>query len=116
MTMQTRDRRRSKRRNIVHFLSVFQRHTNEFLGVLVDISPEGGMLTSELPFPVDTFLELRMFLPRKDENPAHLDFDAQACWCRRSINPCLFDTGLQLIDISEKNLDKINELINCYGR
>jgi hypothetical protein len=57
-----------------------------------------------------------MYLPKEDENPAYLDFDVQVCWCQKSINPCLFDAGLQLIDISEKNLAKLNELIYCYGR
>ena len=109
------DKRRLKRSHLIYYLRVFDRSTNETLGHLVDITPEGAMLISENPIPVNTHFQLRMQLPAEIFGRTHLDFEAESLWSKRDINPDFHDAGFRLINVEVKDTAIIARLIDEYG-
>ncbi len=109
------EKRRLKRSHLIYYLRVFDRSNNETLGHLVDITPEGAMLISENPIPVNTQYQLRMQLPAEIFGRAYLDFDAESLWSKRDINPDFHDAGFRLMNVSVKDTAIISRLIDDYG-
>ena len=109
------DKRHIKRSHLIYYLRVFDRITNETLGHLVDITPEGAMLISESTIPVNTHFEFRMMLPAEIFGRTTLDFDAESLWCKRDTNPDFFDTGFRLLNVELRDTAIIARLIDEYG-
>ena len=109
------EKRRLKRSHLIYYLRVFSRTSNETLGHLVDITPEGAMLISEKPIPVNTHFEFRMLLPTEIFGRTHLDFDAESLWSKRDVNPDFHDTGFRLLNVSVRDTAIISRLIDDYG-
>ena len=57
------EKREIKRRHLIYYLRVFDRKTDQLLGHLVNITPQGIMLISEESLATDTTFQLRMKLP-----------------------------------------------------
>ncbi len=109
------EKRKLKRRHLIYYLRVFDRKTNEILGHLVDITPEGVMLISEDPLPLEKDYQLRMLLPDDLLGRKHLDFDARSLWSRADVNPDFYDTGFKLHGISPDDQDIVEFLISNFG-
>lgn len=109
------EKRRIKRRHLVFYLRVFDNISNELLGYLVDITPEGAMLISEQPLETDKEYELRMDLPTEIGRKSHLVFKARSLWNKPDINPSFYDTGFQIIDLADEDVGLINSLISFFG-
>lgn len=109
------DKRRLKRSHLIYYLRVFNQVTNETLGHLVDITPEGAMLISENSIPVNTRYQLRMQLPPEIFGRTHLDFEAESLWSKQDINPDFHDTGFRLLNVVVKDTAIISRLIDEYG-
>lgn len=107
-----KDRRMLKRRHLVFYMRVFDRNTNELLGYLVDITPEGIMLMSEEPIETDTVFQLRMIFPVEVSGRKQLDFEAESVWCEKDV---FYDTGFQLLDVSQEQIEIIKYLIGRFG-
>ncbi|MEM7209466.1 MAG: PilZ domain-containing protein [Pseudomonadota bacterium] len=109
------DRREIKRRHLIFHLRVFDRITNEKLGHIVDISPEGMMLVSEEPIPVDQNFQLRMHLPNHEDAIEPHDFEARSCWSNNDINPMFYDTGFHVIQATSEHIQLVKRLVDDYG-
>ena len=109
------EKRRLKRSHLFYYLRVFDRSNNEMLGHLVDITPEGAMLISENPIPVNTHYQLRMQLPAEIFGRAYLDFDAESLWSKPDTNPDFQDAGFRLLNVNVKDTAIISRLIDDYG-
>ena len=109
------EKRRLKRSHLIYYLRVFNRLNNETLGHLVDITPEGAMLISENPIPVNTHFEFRMQLPAEMFGRTHVDFEAESLWTKRDVNPDFHDTGFRLLNVSVRDTAVISRLIDDYG-
>ena len=109
------DKRRLKRSHLIYYLRVFNQVTNETIGHLVDITPEGAMLISENPIPANTRYQLRMQLPAEIFGRQYLDFEAESLWSKRDINPDFHDTGFRLLNVEVKDTAIISRLIDEYG-
>lgn len=109
------DKRRIKRSHLIYYLRVFDRVTNETLGHLVDITPEGAMLISESQLPVNKQYQVRMSLPAEIFGRQSLDFDAESLWSRHDINPDFYDTGFRLTNVEVRDTAIISRLIDEYG-
>lgn len=110
-----KERRKLKRRHLVYYSRVFDRHTGELLGHLVDINAIGAMLISDKPLKVGEVHHLRMDVPEDIIGTPYLSFDARSLWCRPDINPDFFDTGFELLDMEEKTVAVIEKMIAEYG-
>ncbi len=109
------EKRRVKRSHLIYYLRVFDQSNNQILGHLVDITPEGAMLISELPIVTSAHFQLRMMLPAEIFGRDHLDFEAESLWSKRDINPDFHDTGFRLLNVEVKDTAIISRLIDEYG-
>ena len=110
-----KDRRLEQRRYLIYYLQVFNQETEKFLGNLVNITPEGMMLTSETPIEPGQSFKLRMnvqFLAREEIS---LAFTAESRWCKNDVNPDYYDTGFQLHSVDPDQRKLIDGLINEMG-
>jgi hypothetical protein len=109
------ERRKFKRRLLVYNLEVFESESNEPMGRVVDITPEGMMLVRAQPIDINSVLHLSVELPSEIFSARRVNFTAIARWCRHDINPDLFDIGLEFTDITDKNIETIIGLIADYA-
>ncbi len=105
------------RRHLIFYLRVFDNETNKLVGYIGDISTKGVMLVSEKPIKTDKVFSLSLHLnPTNDRRePRVVNFDARSIWCRNDVNPDLYDTGFELIDLAEETVEEISELIDDIG-
>jgi hypothetical protein len=109
------EKRKFKRRNLVYNLEVFDTDTGEPIGRMVDITPEGLMLISHRSIKVDIVLHCELELPSEILGSKRVSFSAQTRWCRHDINPELFDTGMQFLDIASTDIESVIGLIVDYS-
>jgi hypothetical protein len=109
------ERRKFKRRLLVYNLEVFDAESNEPMGRMVDITPEGMMLVAARPIDVNSMLHLSVELPSDIFGTKHVNFTGIAHWCRHDINPDLFDIGLEFTDITDKDIETVIGLIADYA-
>ncbi len=105
------DKRRLKRRNLIYYLSVFDRNTVRRIGQAVNITTEGIMLASDAPIETGTVFQLKMLLPEDIKGNNEISFDARSLWCQRGINPDFYDIGFEFLCISQENAAIIEKLI-----
>ena len=109
------DRRKFKRRLLIHNLDVFDSESGEPIGKIVDLTPEGMMLVSSRPVDADSMLGLSVELPSELFTAKRVNFTAIVHWCRHDINPDLFDIGLEFTDVTDKNIETIIGLIADFA-
>ena len=109
------DRRHLSRRHILFYSRVFDRKTGIFLGYLGNMNEGGLMIISEIPIEVDQVHLLRIDLPEDIYSKSVLNFEAKSVWCRLDIDPNFYNTGFQLIEITEDSKDIIAQIIDDYG-
>jgi len=105
------DKRREKRRQLIYYLRVVDRSTNQLVGQLVDITTEGIKLVSENSVEPETLYKLKMALPEEMENKKEISFDAVCQWCKRDINPNFYSIGFVFNKISNHDVNIIKNLI-----
>ena len=66
-------RRKHERKHLNVYLKVFNRDTDQLVGRLCDITPEGFMHISEQPIGTDISLSLRVEFPEDVDGQKHLD-------------------------------------------
>lgn len=109
------EKRKLKRRHLIYYLRTYDRTTQALLGHLVDITPEGIMLISEKALAVGENYSMRISLPEDIFGKNEIDFEAHSQWCRRDINPDFFDTGFELIELTQADREIIEHMIDNYG-
>jgi hypothetical protein len=109
------DKRALKRHHLIYYLRVIDRSTQEQLGHLVDITPDGIMLIVEKPLPVDVDYQLQIALPQEINGKEWLDLDARAIWCRPDVNPSLFGMGFQISEVTPEDTRRIMKTIQEFG-
>lgn len=108
------ERRRWKRRHLVHYLEVFNAEHDQHLGNVMDITAHGLMLVSEKPIEKDVEFQLRLTLP-KGIQKNEISFSAQSRWCKRDVSPDLYITGFKIISIRDQERAVIESLIHRHG-
>jgi len=109
------DRRKFKRRYLAFYSRVFDVRSHHLLGHVVDITPQGLMLISEIPLPTDTAFRLEIELPDDFAAKHTITFDAKSRWCQADIDPHFFNTGFQLFDIAAEDVEIIQSIVDTYG-
>lgn len=109
------ERRKLKRKHIVFFARVFDAQTEQLLGHLVDITPEGAMLISESALPTDVNLRLKVELAEDIAPQPFLELEARSLWSRPDVNPRFFNTGFQLLRTTPEDVAIIQRIVKTYG-
>jgi hypothetical protein len=109
------ERRRLHRRHILFYSRVYDRKTGVFLGYLGNMNAGGLMIISEEPIVTDQTYLLRIDLPDDIYTRPVLNFEAKSVWCRPDVDPNFYNTGFQLVDISDEGQKIIAQIIDDYG-
>ncbi|MDM8547582.1 PilZ domain-containing protein [Candidatus Venteria ishoeyi] len=119
-----KERRRSKRRELLLFLPVYYQETGEVLGHLADLTPEGLMLFSQECIELGKKYALEIHIEdlrnaliyQRDADPGFntIQMTARSRWI--AINPDLYRTGFMFTDISEQALDAIEHIVESLDK
>ncbi len=107
--------RKHNRHHLVYYLRIFENNTGKLIGHLVNITAKGIMVLSDEPIELNASFQLKMLLPGKASEKQSMVFNAKSLWCERDVNADFFDTGFQLIDVSQSNVEAIKALIEDFG-
>lgn len=108
-------KRKYERRNLIYYLKVMEGNKNWLIGNLVDITQAGMMLISKEPNETGINYKIRIILPDQIQGKKELKILAKSVWCKKDINPDFYTTGFEFADISEENINIIQELIENYA-
>jgi hypothetical protein len=108
------DKRRAKRKGLLYYLEVHDRTTNSLFGRLVNISSHGMMVFSEKPIENNATFQLRLIVP-EEVGGKPMDFAGRSVWCCKDVNPAYYVCGMQILDVTEKEIETIINLIIEYG-
>ncbi len=91
-------------------------NTQETVGHLVDITPDGFMIDCPKAIPVGRDFHLHMdTMPDVADKP-FIVFIARSVWCKPDvIEPYLFDVGFKIINITPHDADIIRRISDKYA-
>jgi len=95
------ERREYIRKSLHSTVSVFERNTHEYIGLLADYSTNGFLITSSVR-PMDIGCRYQYMLLVQsliDGNTSHVFFDAECVWCEQA-SPSFYGIGFRLEYIS----------------
>jgi PilZ domain len=109
------DRRKFRRRYLAFYSRVFDVKSHQLLGRLVDLTPQGLMLLSEIPLPTATAFRLKIELSEAFTDKTAVVFGASSIWCQPDIDPHFYNTGFHLTDIDPEDVTIIESIVRAYG-
>ncbi len=92
------ERRKHPRVSIPFQIGVYDKHTGERIGRLVNLSPEGIMLVGGRSMQVNTAYECRMKLPVSIYGKNEITFEAVCLWTDKVKNTGLHQGGFSIKD------------------
>jgi len=97
------DRRQYVRKSLHSTVSVFERNTNQYIGMLADYSRGGFMVASTVkPLQVGQHCECMLLVQNSLEACAtRVAVDADCAWCEET-SPSFFGIGFRVGNISEE--------------
>ena len=112
--MANQNQRSLERKNLIYYLKVFDQSTGNLMGRLADLTQNGLMLLSEEPIPTKKNFKMRLVLMPQMGGKGQIVFEAQSRWCRKDVNPDLFDTGFEFVEILQTEKNRVENLISDY--
>jgi hypothetical protein len=110
------ERRKLKRRSLAYYMLVLDANTQEKLGHLVDITPNGLMMDCPKSLPLGNDFRLRLDISADVADKSYIKFTARAKWCLPDVvEPYLYDIGFSIIDISEHDTEIIRHISDSYA-
>ena len=111
------ERRTEERRDFSYYMQVIDNGTQETVGHMADISPEGFKLDSQKPLPLNKDFRFRMELTQEVADQSYIVFMARSKWCLVDpLDPFLYNVGFQLINISPSCYEIFSRMMEKYGR
>jgi len=110
----TNNRRKHERVNLIYYLAVFDRNTDNLIGYLADISIEGAMLLCEKPLEIDNIYQFKIEIFSASSSSKQIEFDAKCVWRKTNEYLDFYNFGFNFVKIDSKNIDKIQSLIDTY--
>lgn len=110
------DRRTRSRRRTNDYHLVYNRDTGEFIGRIVDLTPEGARLIGENPMKVPAGFACRMRLPDLINGCAEILFDMESIWSKYNKTCDWHETGYRFTQLSEFAKEAIAYLIQHWPK
>lgn len=107
------EKRRLPRTRVGQAVEVFDQHTEEPIGRVVDLTVEGLMLLTPEDVPAHGIYQLVIPLPVSVEGCAQIRVGVESLWCRESNDGQNHWTGFHIIDISDEDRACIERLIGA---
>lgn len=105
------DRRQHNRLNTELQLEVFDLHSGQRLGRVVDLSNEGFMLFSDTPLAVDALIECRIVSEQLIEGIGEVQLGADCLWSRPGADGQHSWAGFHIIDIADNQAVLLETLL-----
>lgn len=86
--------RTEPRNHLVYYLRVFEQDGKTLFGHVVDVSPNGMLITSHRPMQQAAKYQLAIEDARQFDSSNTLEFEAECRWCKSDTG--LFDGGFRL--------------------
>lgn len=109
------EQRGEKRRQLHHYLQVFDGVSSRIVGHVADLTHTGMMLVCKEPIGVQEEFCLRITFPNPICDQVELNVQAVCRWCREDVNPKAYVAGFQFQDLSPKKNRFIACLIDSFG-
>src|SRR5512141_455034 len=110
------DRRRYKRRALAYYMLIADANTQETVGHLVDITPDGFMMDCPKAIPVGREFYLRLDTMPDVADKGYITFVARTVWCQPDVvEPYLFDVGFKIINVNSHDAEIIRRLSEKYA-
>ena len=108
-------RRKYKRKNLYYYLDVYKEGTDQLVGHILDITPDGVLVMSENEFEVNSYQKLSIKLPKKTLNDTEIDVEGVVMHSARGQNPDFFESGIRFENLSDITIGRIHRIIKEYG-
>jgi hypothetical protein len=109
------NRRKINRRYLLYFVRVYDAATRQQIGNLVDITPRGAMIVSQDPILAGQAIRLRVELTADITDKPYLEFPARSIWCHPDLDPNLFNTGFEILELTSVESGIIQKIIETFG-
>ncbi len=111
-----RNKRSFKRIRLIYYLLVFKQDSDELVGHVVDIAPEGIKLMTKEPKDEGIIYSFRMMLPKEMEGEdREITFNALCVWSDEKYYADFYGSGYQFQNISDEDVAVIQKLIDFFG-
>lgn len=101
MNIAKKEQRENSRKNLMYYVSVYELDSNEYVGLMVDISKKGMLLTGVEYLDTGKSYRFGLIDISEPNAPQQVSFQAKACWCRKS-SPTFYDTGFEFEDVTNQ--------------
>ncbi|WP_296217655.1 PilZ domain-containing protein [Pseudomonas sp. UBA2684] len=105
------DRRQHSRHSTELQLEVFDLHSGQRLGRVVDLSADGFMLFSDVPHRPEAVLECRLVSEQVIEGVCEIKLGADCLWSRRGADGQHSWAGFHIIDLAEDQAAALEVLL-----
>ena len=109
------EKRKTKRRYLLYYMRVYDVTTRQQIGNLVDITPRGIMVVSEHPILKGQVTRLRMELTADVSDRPFMEFSVRSRWCKPDINPNMYNTGFEILQLPPEDAKIILRIIKEFG-
>jgi len=110
------ERRRGPRKTFTFYMRVTNDQTEQTLGHLVEVGPEGFRLETSAPLPLQTVYQMRMELTPDISDSLFMFISARSKWCKTdTIMPNLYHVGFQIVSMDPHDHEIYKRLLEKYG-
>jgi len=110
------ERRRLKRRKLAYYIVVLDALAEKTIGHLVDVTPNGIMMDSRDPLPLEKEYTLRLDTSEDVADKIFITFIARTIWSLPDpVDISLYDVGFSIVDIAESDADILKHISDKYA-
>lgn len=96
-------------------MRVYDSNSHQQIGNLVDITSKGIMGVSEHPLPKGETTRLRLESSNEVAEKPFMEFSAINKWCEQDIIPNTYNTGFEILDLTEEDAGIIGQIVQEFG-
>jgi hypothetical protein len=106
-----KDRRKSERKHTRFTADLLDDASGEYIGRVVNVTPEGMMVESDQPMDIDGIYRFRLPLPEPMNGRTELSLNGHCLWCHRGRNPAYYYSGMELTNVAHDDARTIEMMI-----
>ena len=110
------DRRYEPRVKLLYYLKVYNRHTREVIGQVLDITSQGFNLLCREHMPLGEVQSCVLEMPGDDYSKTTVNMDIECRWRKHDDTPGFFSSGFKFKRISLEHRSGVQKLISDYAR
>lgn len=104
-----REKRIISRKNLMSYVSIYELDTCEYVGLIVDLSQGGMLLTSVEALNPGKLYRFGLIDTLEPNAPDQIAFEGKARWCKKS-SSVFYDAGFEFINLTNTAKEKFG----CY--